>query len=348
MDYKNAGVDIDAGEQVARIAARVSAKTPGRDTIVSGIGGFAALVSPEPDSASLLVFSTDGVGTKLLLARQYGMMQDLGIDLVAMCANDVLCTGARGIAFLDYYATGALDLDEADVLLQGIAEGCRRADVPLVGGETAELPGLYTGRDFDLAGFMAGIVQRDAVLGPDLVKPGDVLIGIRSTGPHSNGYSLIRKVIERRSLDLGHVYEGLDRPLGEALLAPTAIYSRPVWQLHREHPGMVHAAAHITGGGLAGNLQRVLPRDVHAMVDRSAIPENPLWDLLQGNDITDAEMRRVFNMGVGMVLIVAAGLADKARELLQGLMAEQEFLHGLDVFVMGEVRSGAGPVRESG
>jgi len=340
LNYKDAGVDIQKGDKVALHARDVAVSTPHQDTVISGIGGFAALVQPRFSGMQdpALVFSTDGVGTKLLMARQYGLMQGLGIDLVAMCANDILCSGGRGIAFLDYYATGGLDPAQAGLLLDGIGEGCRQADVPLIGGETAELPGLYPTGDFDLAGFMAGVVDRKAMTGPANVRAGDILLGIQSTGPHSNGYSLIRRIVQIRNLDPAHVYEGFDVPLAEVLLRPTAIYSMPVFEVVQT--GGVHAMAHITGGGLAGNLIRSLPAGLCARIKRSSIPKAPVWDFLQGPDIDDAEMWRVFNMGVGLVLVVDAAHADRIAENLRSLMQKHAFLQGLDVLVLGEVNKG--------
>ena len=340
LNYKDSGVDIQEGDRVAMRARDVAASTPRQNTVIGGIGGFAGLVRPDFADMSdpVLVFSTDGVGTKLLMARQYGLMQGLGIDLVAMCANDILCTGGRGIAFLDYYATGGLDAKEAGILLDGIGEGCRQADTPLVGGETAELPGLYARGDFDLAGFMAGIVDRETMTGPANVREGDVLIGVQSTGPHSNGYSLIRRIVEARKFDLGHVYEDFDRPLGEVLLQPTAIYSIPVFDLVQK--GGVHAMAHITGGGLAGNLVRVLPQGLRANIEKAAIPRSAIWNLLQGPDIDEAEMWRVFNMGVGLVLAVDAGRADELTQELRDLLKKQDFLCDLDIFTLGKIATG--------
>jgi len=340
LTYKDAGVDIDAGDAVAAKAGQVARSTPGQARVVGGVGGFAALVRPDFSGMKdpLLVFSTDGVGTKLTLARSYGRLDTLGIDLVAMCSNDILCTGARGLAFLDYYATGALDPAEAGALLDGIGEGCRRAGVPLVGGETAELPGLYAQGDFDMAGFMSGVVDRDKVLGPHFVQPGDVLIGIQSAGVHSNGFSLVNRLIALRNLDLDRVYEGFDRPLGEVLLMPTAIYNQPVETVMDD--GAVHAMAHITGGGIAGNLIRVLPAGMGARVRLDRIPESLLWPFIQGKDIEDQEMRRVFNLGVGMILIVDPQAADRIVERLGNAMKRHDFLDTLGVFLLGEVVQG--------
>lgn len=333
-------MDIQEGDRVADHARTVAWSTPRQNTVIRGIGGFAALVRPDFGDMQdpILVFSTDGVGTKLLMARKYGMMQGIGIDLVAMCANDVLCTGGRGIAFLDYYATGGLDAKDTAILLDGIGEGCYRADVPLVGGETAELPGLYAGGDFDLAGFMAGVVDRKAMTGPEHVRAGDVILGIQSTGPHSNGYSLVRKAVETRNLDLNHIYEGFDAPLCEVLLRPTAIYSMPVFDLVRT--GGVHAMAHITGGGLAGNLVRVLPLGLRTSIKKSSIPQSAVWGLIQGADIDDDEMWKVFNMGVGLVLVVDAGQADSLVKELRNLLKKHEFLQGLDVLTLGQIHAG--------
>jgi phosphoribosylformylglycinamidine cyclo-ligase len=304
LSYRDAGVDIDAGDAlVERIKPLAAATT--RPGVVTGLGGFGALFElpwgryRQP----VLVSGTDGVGTKLRLAIELGRHDGVGIDLVAMCANDILVAGAEPLFFLDYYATGHLDLEVATAVIAGIAEGCKRAGCALTGGETAEMPGMYAPGDYDLAGFCVGIAEKEALITPDRVQPGDVLIGLASSGPHSNGYSLIRKVLEVTGTDPREPLAG--STLGELLLVPTRIYVRPVLAMMKRV--QVHAMAHITGGGLIENLPRVLPDGVKAVIDLGSWRRPAVFDWLQRHGgIADLEMWRTFNCGIGLVLCVAA------------------------------------------
>jgi phosphoribosylformylglycinamidine cyclo-ligase len=314
LSYRDAGVDIDAGNAlIARIKPLAAATF--RPGVLSGLGGFGALFEIPLDRyrRPVLVAGTDGVGTKLRLALELGRHDSVGIDLVAMCANDVLVAGAEPLFFLDYYATGRLDLEVAASVVAGIARGCELAGCALSGGETAEMPGMYADGDYDLAGFCVGIAEKDELLTPERVQPGDVLIALASSGPHSNGYSLIRKVLEVSSADL-------DEPLGEAtlgecLLAPTRIYVKPLLTLMKELP--VRGMAHITGGGLPENLPRILPPGVHAVVDLSSWQRPAVFGWLQSRGgIRDSEMLRTFNCGVGMLVCVPAAEAGRACDLL--------------------------------
>ncbi len=314
LSYSDAGVDIDAGndliEQIKPLAART--KRPG---VLAGLGGFGALFEIPLDRYKnpLLVSGTDGVGTKLRLAMQMEKHDTIGIDLVAMCVNDLIVQGAEPLFFLDYYATGKLETDVAVSVVDGIATGCEQAGAALIGGETAEMPGMYEAGDYDLAGFSVGIVEKSEVIDGSKVKAGDVLIGMASSGPHSNGYSLIRKILEVSAAD---IHDDLDnRPLGEQLLAPTRIYVKPLLELMKQLP--IHALAHITGGGLTENLPRVLPSNTTAEIDNSSWqwPAVFNWLQQQGN-VEESEMIRTFNCGVGMVVVVSAERADRAIEVL--------------------------------
>ncbi len=308
LSYRDAGVDIDAGnELVERIKPAI--KRTRRPGAIGGIGGFGGLFElpldryPHP----YLVSGTDGVGTKLRLAIDLGRYDGIGIDLVAMCANDIAVLGAEPLFFLDYYATGRLEIGVAEQVIAGIAEGCVQAGCALIGGETAEMPGMYAEDDFDLAGFCVGIVDRDSVIDGSRVRPGDALIALASSGPHSNGYSLIRKIIEISGADLGQDCGG--RPLADALLEPTRIYCKPLLELDRANTP--HAIAHITGGGLSENIPRVLPEGCAARIDINSWQLPPVFQWLQQNGgVSDDEMRRTFNCGVGMVLAVDSDLAD--------------------------------------
>ncbi len=308
LSYRDAGVDIDAGnELVERIKPAI--KRTHRPGVIGGIGGFGGLFElpldryPHP----YLVSGTDGVGTKLRLAIDLDRYDGIGIDLVAMCANDIAVLGAEPLFFLDYYATGKLEIGVAEQVIAGIADGCVQAGCALIGGETAEMPGMYAEDDFDLAGFCVGIVDRDSVIDGSKVRPGDALIALASSGPHSNGYSLIRKIVEISDADLGQDCGG--RPLADALLEPTRIYCKPLLELDRANTP--HAIAHITGGGLTENIPRVLPEGCAARIDTDSWQLPPVFQWLQQNGgVSDDEMRRTFNCGVGMVLAVDAELAD--------------------------------------
>ena len=327
LSYAAAGVDIDAGNAlVERIKPLVAQTT--RPGVLSGIGGFGALFElpvgryREP----VLVSGTDGVGTKLKLAMQLGRHDTIGIDLVAMCVNDIVVAGAEPLYFLDYYATGRLDLDVATAVIGGIAEGCRRAGCALTGGETAEMPGMYHAGDYDLAGFAVGIAEKSRLLTPDAVRVGDRLLALASSGPHSNGYSLIRRVIEVSSADLDGPLGG--GTLGDALLAPTRIYVKPLLALLEAVD--VHALAHITGGGLTENLPRVLPAHCNATIRRDAWTLPPVFEWLQtAGRIETREMLRTFNCGVGMIVCVDPADAPEAMRRLTDA--------GETVFEIGEI-----------
>lgn len=317
LSYRAAGVDIDAGNALVERIKPLAAATF-RPGVLTGLGGFGALFELPLDRyrQPVLVSGTDGVGTKLKLAIELGRHDTIGIDLVAMCANDILVAGAEPLFFLDYYATGRLDLEVATAVVAGIARGCELAGCALTGGETAEMPGMYASGDYDLAGFCVGIADKEQLLTPDRVRPGDILIGLASSGPHSNGYSLIRKILEVSGADLGEELEGLT--LGERLIAPTRLYVKPVLTLMQELP--VHAMAHITGGGLPENLPRVLPAGTRAVIDLNSwqLPAIFAWLQTQGG-VTDAEMRRTFNCGVGLVLCIPAEAAERTCQRLDEL-----------------------------
>lgn len=321
LTYKDAGVDIDAGnELVNRIKSAVKATS--RPEVMGGIGGFGALCElPNNYRQPVLVAGTDGVGTKLRLAIDANKHDTVGIDLVAMCVNDLLVQGAEPLFFLDYYATAKLDVDVASSVVSGIAAGCQLSGCALIGGETAEMPGMYHQGDYDLAGFCVGVVEKDGIIDGSTTAAGDVLIGLSSSGAHSNGYSLIRKVLEVSQADLKQSFEG--STLIDALLAPTRIYVKPVLELIKQLE--VKALSHITGGGLLENLPRVMPANTLAEVDLNSWQQPKIFDWLQqeGN-ISTEEMHRTFNCGIGMVLIVSADKANTALELLaaQGEQAQ--------------------------
>ncbi|WP_316013912.1 phosphoribosylformylglycinamidine cyclo-ligase [Roseobacter sp. HKCCA0434] len=307
LTYAAAGVDIDAGNDlVERI--KPAAKATNRAGVMAGLGGFGGLFDLKAAGYEdpILVAATDGVGTKLRIAIDTGRVDHVGIDLVAMCVNDLICQGAEPLFFLDYFATGKLDVDSAARVVEGIAEGCRLSGCALIGGETAEMPGMYEGNDFDLAGFAVGAMERGTAL-PAGVTTGDVLIGLPSSGVHSNGYSLVRRIVAESGLGWDAEFEG--GTLGDALLAPTRLYVRQALAAIRA--GGVHGLAHITGGGLTENLPRALPDGCGAEVDLDAIALPPILDWLIGQaDLDEGEALKTFNCGIGMILIVAADAAD--------------------------------------
>ena len=330
ITYHDAGVDIDAGDElVERIKPLV--RRAQRREVLAGIGGFGALIElPSGYRRPVLVAGTDGVGTKLRLAIDTGRHDTIGIDLVAMCANDVVVQGAEPLFFLDYYATGKLQVAVAEAVVRGIVEGCVQAGAALVGGETAEMPGMYHDADYDLAGFCVGVVERDAIIDGSAVAAGDAIIGLASSGPHSNGYSLIRKLIAVSGATADTVIAG--RKLFERLLAPTRIYVKPLLALLRALP--VHGLAHITGGGLTDNIPRVLPAGLEAVLERRRWGSDAVFEWLQRTARIDAaEMYRTFNCGIGMAVIVSPVHAAAAMELLAA--------HGESAHLIGEVRSGA-------
>ena len=332
LTYKDAGVDIDAGNAlVERIKPLVAATR--RPEVMAGLGGFGGMFALPPGRyrEPVLVSGTDGVGTKLKLAQQLQRHDTIGVDLVAMCVNDILVQGAEPLFFLDYFACGRLDVDVAADVVKGIADGCKQAGAALIGGETAEMPDMYAEGEYDLAGFCVGAVERDGIIDGSSIEAGDVLVGIRSTGPHSNGYSLIRKVIEVAG---DSMIDGV--PASQAMLAPTRIYVQPVLALIDEVS--VKGLAHITGGGITENLPRVIPQSTHAEIDTSSWDRGPVFDwLADAGNIAIDEMRRTFNCGIGMVAIVAA--SDLARSL--SVLTE----HGEDAWAVGRIADGTGPVR---
>jgi phosphoribosylformylglycinamidine cyclo-ligase len=329
LTYKDAGVDIDAGNAlVERIKPFVSAtRRPG---VLSAIGGFGGLFEVPPGfRRPVLVAGTDGVGTKLKLAIETGRHDGVGIDLVAMCANDVIVQGAEPLFFLDYYATGRLEVEVAAAVIKGITDGCVQAGAALLGGETAELPGFYEGGDYDLAGFCVGIVEHDRIIDGSKVAEGDVVLGIASSGLHSNGYSLARKVLERSGTAHDLPIDGV--PLIDRLIAPTRIYVKPLLALFAEVE--VHALAHITGGGLPENIPRVLPEGLMATIDRQSWRRPAIFDWLQATGgIADAELYRTFNCGLGMAVVVPEHAAPGALALLAA--------HGEHAWIAGRIDAG--------
>lgn len=317
LSYRDAGVDIEAGNALVDRIKPLAAKTK-RPGVMAGLGGFGSLFELPLDRYKnpVLVSGTDGVGTKLRLAIDSGIHNTIGIDLVAMCVNDIAVLGAEPLFFLDYYATGKLDVDIATDVVAGIAEGCLQSGAALVGGETAEMPSMYEDGDYDLAGFCVGIVEKDQIIDGSKVTTGDAIIGIASSGPHSNGYSLIRKVLERSGANLSDAFEGAT--LGEKLLAPTRIYVKSLLQLNEKVD--IHALSHITGGGLLENIPRVLPEGVAAVINADSWQRPAVFDWLQQHgNIVDREMYRTFNNGIGMVVVVAAEQAEETVNTLIGL-----------------------------
>jgi len=335
ISYRDAGVDIDAGNSLVDRIKPVVAKTR-RPGVVSGLGGFGALFELPLDRyrQPLLVSGTDGVGTKLKLAIDSGRHDTIGIDLVAMCVNDVIVQGAEPLFFLDYYATGKLDVDIAADVIKGIGRGCELAGAALIGGETAEMPGMYQAGDYDLAGFCVGIVEKDRLIDGQSVQVGDALIGLAASGPHSNGYSLIRKIIEVSGANTDTLLDG--KPLLERLMAPTHIYVKSLLALLEQID--VHSLCHITGGGLPENLPRMLPENTVARIDADSWqwPAVFSWLQEQGN-VETFEMYRTFNCGVGMVICVPAAQVEQCLNLLQA--------QGETAWVLGSIAEGAGEAR---
>src|SRR6476619_1756307 len=318
LTYADAGVSIEAGNALVKAIKPLARSTarPGADAELGGFGGFFDLKAAGY-ADPLLVAANDGVGTKLKLAIETGWHDGVGIDLVAMCANDLVVQGAEPLFFLDYYATGKLDNEVASAVVASIAEGCRQAGCALIGGETAEMPGMYAVGDYDLAGFCVGAVEREKVLTGGAVKPGDVFIGLASSGVHSNGFSLVRRIVAQEGWKLDESFPGLDgRPLGEILLEPTRIYVRALLPLVQR--GLIKGMAHITGGGLLENIPRVLPDSCHAIIDAQSWRWPAVCSLLQdGGRSTPQEMARTFNCGVGMAVITSADAASDVRRELE-------------------------------
>ncbi|XID75523.1 phosphoribosylformylglycinamidine cyclo-ligase [Alkanindiges sp. WGS2144] len=314
LSYKDAGVDIEAGDHLVDRIKSVAKRTM-RPEVMGGLGGFGALCKiPKGYEEPVLVSGTDGVGTKLKLALALNKHDTIGIDLVAMCVNDLLVCGAEPLFFLDYYATGHLNVDVAANVVTGIGEGCVQAGCALVGGETAEMPGMYEGEDYDLAGFCVGVVEQSKIIDGSKVQAGDVLIGVASSGAHSNGYSLVRKIIDVRNIALDTDIEG--QKLSDLVMTPTRIYVKSMLELARQVD--IHAMAHITGGGLPGNLPRVLPNGTRARIDTSSWQWPALFKFLQQQGNVDTyEMYRAFNCGVGMVIAVSSTDSEKVLSQLQ-------------------------------
>ena len=326
LSYRDAGVDIDAGDSlVERI--KPHAKRTLRPEVLAGIGGFGALMElPKKYKEPVLISGTDGVGTKLKLAFHMNKHDTIGQDLVAMSVNDILVQGAEPLFFLDYFACGHLDVDVAEQVIAGIARGCELSGCALIGGETAEMPGMYPAGEYDLAGFAVGVAEKSRVIGGQNIQAGDSILGLGSSGPHSNGYSLVRKIIEVSGADLGADFNG--RTLGETLLAPTRIYVKPLLALMQETP--VKGMAHITGGGITGNVPRILGENLTAIIhaDRWTWPPVFQWLQAQGN-VALPEMHRTFNCGIGMVVVVAAEHATAAMDFLTA--------QGETVYHLGEI-----------
>ena len=328
LSYKDAGVDIDAGNELVNRIKSVVNETK-RPEVMGGLGGFGALCAiPQKYHEPILVSGTDGVGTKLRLAMDLSHHDSIGIDLVAMCVNDLIVQGAEPLFFLDYYATGKLNVDIAATVVTGIAQGCKQAGCALVGGETAEMPGMYQGNDYDLAGFCVGVVEKNKMIDGSQVQDGDAIIALASSGPHSNGYSLIRKIIEVSGVNPST--EKLNEiPLADYLLAPTKIYVKPILDLI-EHVNL-HAIAHITGGGFWENIPRVLPDNMQAIINESSWQWPPIFHWLQqAGKVSHHEMYRTFNCGVGLIVVLPKDCVDKAIALLTN--------HGEKAWVIGEIK----------
>ena len=331
LSYRDAGVDIDAGEALVD-AIKPFAKRTMREGVLAGIGGFGALFEiSKKYREPVLVSGTDGVGTKLRLAFQLDRHDTVGTDLVAMSVNDILVQGAEPLFFLDYFACGKLDVKRAADVVRGVAAGCEQAGCALIGGETAEMPGMYPDGEYDLAGFAVGVVEKSKIIDGSTIGPGDVVLGLASSGAHSNGYSLIRRILEAARPDIHADFHG--RPLADVLLAPTRIYVRPLLALMAALP--VKGMAHITGGGLLDNVPRILPANRTAVLHRDAWARPPLFDWLQQHGrVADDEMHRVFNCGIGMAVIVAAEHAEPAMARLAA--------SGETVYRIGEIRERQG------
>lgn len=329
LSYRDAGVDIDAGDALVDRIKPLAKKTL-REGVLGGIGGFGALFEvPKRYKEPVLVSGTDGVGTKLKLAFELNRHDTVGQDLVAMSVNDILVQGAESLFFLDYFACGKLDVDTAASVVGGIAKGCELAGCALIGGETAEMPGMYPDGEYDLAGFAVGVVEKSKIIDGSTIQPGDVILGLASSGAHSNGYSLVRKVIERAKPDMNAPFDG-DRTLADVVMAPTRIYVKQMLAVMQKVS--VKGMAHITGGGLTENVPRVLSDQVTAVIDKSAWARPKLFQWLQAQgNVAEAEMHRVFNCGIGMVVVVAPEQESRALALLRDA--------GETVWPIGAIRS---------
>ncbi len=335
LTYSDSGVDIDEANQLIDNIKPIVRQTLNKN-VLSNIGGFGALYELDINhyKKPVLVSGTDGVGTKIMLARELSCFDQIGIDLVAMCVNDVITLGAKPLFFLDYFATSKLKVSEATNIIKGIAEGCLQSDIALIGGETAEMPGVYQSGDFDLAGFCVGVVDYEKIIDGQHIKPTDSIIGIESSGPHSNGYSLIRKIIEVNSINLQDKLD--DRTLGEAIIQPTTIYAKAINHLQETYE--IHGMAHITGGGFKENIVRILPENINAEIDLNAWQQPEVFNWIQtvGN-VDHEEMLRTFNCGIGYVLVVSN--SDSKRVINK--LAET----GHNAFLIGEITTGKKEVR---
>jgi phosphoribosylformylglycinamidine cyclo-ligase len=332
LTYKDAGVDIDAGnELVNRIKGAV--KSTHRDGVISDIGGFGGLfeLASHKYKNPVLVSGTDGVGTKLKLAHQLQKHDTIGIDLVAMCVNDVIVPGAETLFFLDYFATGKLDVEDSAAVVTGIAEGCKQAGAALIGGETAEMPGMYGAGEYDLAGFCVGVADKEQIITGDTISAGDVIIGMHSSGVHSNGFSLVNKLLEQKGFSLSDSFG--DSTLGETLLTPTKIYVKAILEMISNHS--IHGLCHVTGGGITENLPRVLPDNTCAQINLNSWKRLPIFDWIQqqGN-VAQEEMLRVFNCGIGMLVVSKQNDADNILKACSN--------HDINADVIGEVKAGKG------
>ena len=326
LDYRSAGVDIDKGLAFVDIIKKKTSNRP--FYVLDGIGGFASLISISQYKDPVLVSSTDGVGTKLLIAQAVNIHNTVGIDLVAMGVNDVIVYGAKPLFFLDYIACGRLNLEVMEKVIEGIVAGCNEAECPLVGGETAEMPDFYPEDRYDLAGFAVGIVEKDSIIDGKKIEDGDVIIGIPSSGLHSNGFSLVRRFIRDKGLSLDRIYPPLDKPLYEELLTPTRIYWRQI-KILLESEVKVKGIAHITGGGMVDNIPRILPEGLYAHIDSKTIPLPPIFTFIgERLKLPKVEMYRTFNMGIGMVLIADRKEADKINSILK------------ETIIIGKIESG--------
>jgi phosphoribosylformylglycinamidine cyclo-ligase len=336
LTYRDAGVDIDAGEALVDRIKPLAARTM-RAGVMAGIGGFGALFEvPRHLKEPVLVSGTDGVGTKLRLAFEWNRHDTVGIDLVAMSVNDILVQGAEPLFFLDYFACGKLSVDTAASVVQGIATGCEQAGCALIGGETAEMPGMYPDGEYDLAGFAVGAVEKSAIIDGKSIEPGDAVLGLASSGAHSNGFSLLRKILKHANARPGQELDG--RPLEDVVMAPTRIYVKSVLKALADHGSAIKGLAHITGGGLLDNIPRVLQSNMAARLHRDAWTLPPLFQWLQENgNVADEEMQRVFNCGIGMVVVVPAAQAQAVADTLRS--------QGETVYHLGEIteRQGDGP-----
>ena len=337
LSYRDAGVDIDAGDALVDRIKPLAKKTL-RDGVLGGIGGFGALFEvPRRYKEPVLVSGTDGVGTKLKLAFQLNRHDTVGQDLVAMSVNDILVQGAESLFFLDYFACGKLDVDTAASVVGGIARGCELAGCALIGGETAEMPGMYPDGEYDLAGFAVGVVEKSRIIDGSTIRPGDVVLGLASSGAHSNGYSLVRKIIERSRPDLNAPFDG-ERSLADVVMAPTRIYVKSVLALMEKVE--VKGMAHITGGGLLENVPRVLPDNTVAVLQKSAWPRPRLFDWMQAEgNVAEDEMHRVFNCGIGMVIVVAADQAEAALAQLRSTGEEAWLIGKIEARQGGEAQT---------